>query len=69
MTDQKSSDPPPPPAVPAEPKEAGKSDKASPVHEHIGKQLRAMFDDVVGEPVPDRFRDLLDALEKKQAKG
>lgn len=37
----------------------------------IGKKLRAQFDEVLGEPVPDRFVDLLnklEAAEKKPAK-
>lgn len=37
----------------------------------IGKKLRAQFDEVLGEPVPDRFVDLLnqlEAAEKKTAK-
>ncbi len=31
----------------------------------IGDQLRAMYDELVQQPVPDRFRNLLDLLEKK----
>jgi hypothetical protein len=30
---------------------------------HIGKQLRDMFGSMAREPVPDRFRRLLDRLE------
>jgi len=30
---------------------------------HIGKQLRDMFGSMAREPVPDRFRQLLDRLE------
>ena len=30
----------------------------------LGDQLRAMYDDLVSQPVPDRFRDLLDRLEQ-----
>jgi Anti-sigma factor NepR len=52
----------------AAPPKSGTPGKAAQVSEHIGKELRAMFDDVVAEPVPDRFRELLDQLEKKQAK-
>ena len=33
----------------------------------IGDQLRAMYDDLVHQPVPDRFKDLLDRLEKGTA--
>ncbi|RDI58593.1 hypothetical protein DES45_105116 [Microvirga subterranea] len=31
----------------------------------IGDQLRAMYDELVQQPVPDRFRNLLDLLEEK----
>jgi hypothetical protein len=31
----------------------------------IGEQLRAMYDDVVGQGVPDRFVELLQRLDKK----
>lgn len=32
----------------------------------IGAQLKAAYDDVVRQPVPDKFMDLLAALEQKQ---
>jgi hypothetical protein len=35
------------------------------VQSRIGDQLRAMYDDLMQQPVPDRFRDLLEKLEKK----
>ena len=35
----------------------------------IGKKLRAQFDDVVNEPVPDRFVELLNQLEAAQKKS
>jgi hypothetical protein len=38
-----------------------------PMHEHIGDQLKAMFDEVVTQPVPDRLRKLLEDLERKQS--
>lgn len=31
----------------------------------IGDQLRAMYDDLMQQPVPDKFRDLLTQLGKK----
>jgi hypothetical protein len=37
------------------------------MHEHIGRQLRGIFDEVVTQPVPDKFRRLLDELERKQS--
>lgn len=35
----------------------------------IGKKLRAQFDEVLSEPVPDRFVDLLNQLEAAQKKS
>ena len=32
----------------------------------IGRQLRAMYDDVVRQGVPDRFADLLKRLERSE---
>ena len=34
----------------------------------IGKRLRAQFDEVLNEPVPDRFLDLLNRLESAESK-
>jgi hypothetical protein len=38
------------------------------IQEVIGKQLRAMYDDLVNQPVPDRFADLLQNLDKQDNK-
>jgi hypothetical protein len=35
------------------------------VQAHLGRQLRAVYDEMASQPVPDRFIQLLDALEKK----
>ncbi|HEY8382861.1 MAG TPA: NepR family anti-sigma factor [Microvirga sp.] len=35
------------------------------IQTRIGDQLRAMYDDLVQQPVPDRFRDLLSKLENQ----
>jgi hypothetical protein len=35
------------------------------VQARIGAQLRAMYDEVVNEGVPDRFADLIDKLETR----
>src|SRR3712207_6986176 len=35
----------------------------------IGDQLRAMYDELMQQPVPDRFRELLDQLDKKDRKS
>jgi hypothetical protein len=32
----------------------------------IGDQLRAMYDELVQQPVPDRFKNLLEQLDKKE---
>jgi hypothetical protein len=37
----------------------------SDVETHIGGRLRAMYDSVLREPVPDRFLDLLRQLDSK----
>ena len=35
---------------------------------HIGRQLRAVYDEVANEAVPDRFLKLIEELEQKEAK-
>ena len=35
----------------------------------IGRQLRAVYDEVVEEGVPERFLRLLEELERKKAEG
>jgi hypothetical protein len=53
--------PAPPPAI----KEAGLE---SDIQAHLGRQLRAIYDEVAAQPVPDRFLKLLQQLEQKTAK-
>ena len=43
---------------------AAKLDSSS--QKRIGDQLRAMYDELMQQPVPDRFRELLDQLDKKK---
>lgn len=38
------------------------------VHVHIGSRLRRLFNEVVEEPIPDKFRQLLEDLESKEPK-
>jgi Anti-sigma factor NepR len=38
-----------------------------PVHDLIGEKLRAYYDHVASEPVPDRFAALLEELEAKSS--
>jgi hypothetical protein len=39
------------------------------IQSKIGQQLRAIYDDVVQEGVPDRFADLLKQLDKAPTEG
>ena len=39
------------------------------VQAKIGNQLRALYDDIVQEGVPDRFVELLQRLDEKGEKG
>jgi hypothetical protein len=41
-------------------------DRAS--QERIGTQLRAMYDELMQQPVPDRFAELLGQLDKSDTK-
>ena len=38
-----------------------------PVHEHVGRRLREMFDEVTTQPIPDKFVKLLAELEQRQS--
>ena len=56
--------------------ESSLSDELSPepgldraIQERIGDRLRAMYDDLVQQPVPDRFVELLNRLEKRNDAG
>jgi Anti-sigma factor NepR len=59
---------------PATDQPAGKLDGAGgakpgfPVHEHIGRTLKALFDEVTTQPVPEKLLDLLEELERKKTK-
>jgi len=37
--------------------------------EAIGRALRAHYDDLVQAPLPEKFAELLDRLEKKERRG
>ena len=39
---------------------------SSDVQDVIGKQLRGMYDDLVNQAVPDRFKELLQKLDKQE---
>jgi hypothetical protein len=61
--------PGPPPMTPNPPtvdQRAGPTKKRPPdIKDHIGRQLRALYDEVASQPVPDRFMDLLNRLSEK----
>jgi hypothetical protein len=47
-----------------------KSDSLDPrIQNEIGKHLRAIYDDVINEPLPDRFMELLEKLERSSRKN
>ena len=56
--------PPSPSAIPRAPGRLGRDVQAK-----IGNQLRALYDDIVQEGVPDRFVELLQRLDDKAEKG
>jgi hypothetical protein len=39
--------------------------RAANVKDHIGRQLRALYNEVASQPVPDRFMELLNRLDVK----
>lgn len=53
---------------PAEPAGTGGARRSFPMHEHIGRTLRALFDEVAAQPIPEKLRDLLRQLEDKKTK-
>jgi hypothetical protein len=57
------------PVPSATPSAASRSSVAEPkgaeLSNQIGHKLRAMFDDVVAEPVPEKFHKLLEELDRK----
>jgi Anti-sigma factor NepR len=59
--------PPAPSDTPsAAPKKSSAAEpKGAEISNQIGGKLRAMFDDVVAEPVPERFHKLLEELQRK----
>jgi Anti-sigma factor NepR len=38
------------------------------IQNHLGRKLKATYDDLVQQPVPDKFRQLLDELERQEKK-
>ncbi len=36
------------------------------IQDHLGRKLRAVYDEIVSQPVPDKFRKLLEELERRE---
>ena len=36
------------------------------IQKHLGRKLQATYNDLVNQPVPDKFRQLLDELERQE---
>ena len=49
-------------------KAKAKSEDAAALPAQLGKKLRSLFADVESQPVPDRLRELLEALAAKEKK-
>lgn len=47
--------------VPNDEKHAGKSGKL--IRQQVGAKLKQLYADVLSEPIPDRFRDLIEVLD------
>lgn len=43
-----------------------KAEIDKPIQAHLGEQLKRYFSSIVSEPVPDRFSNLLDELERRE---
>lgn len=51
--------------MPADESARSPKKRNSNVKDHIGRQLRALYDGVASQPVPDRFMELLNRLDEK----
>lgn len=48
--------------------DAGKAVIGSDIQGHLGRKLKASYDELVRQPVPDKFRQLLEELERREKK-
>lgn len=48
--------------------ETGKAVIGRDIQGHLGQKLKASYDDLVRQPVPDKFRQLLEELERREKK-
>jgi hypothetical protein len=61
--------PEPPPVPPSAAKSAVASSTSADIARLIGERLRTMFDNVLTEPVPEKFRCLLEELERASSRA
>jgi hypothetical protein len=50
--------------VPNDEKHAGRGGKL--IRQQVGAKLKQLYADVMSEPIPDRFKDLIDELEPER---
>ena len=48
---------------------SGSASEGNDIQAHIGERLKTLYDDMLKEPVPDRFLELLTQLEKRERDG
>jgi len=65
MGEKTTPEPSPDPRLGDEPVSREKKKRVPDVKDHISRQLRALYDEVANQPVPDRFMDLLGRLDEK----
>jgi Anti-sigma factor NepR len=65
MVDKKSVEKASRPPKPSQPKPASRPEAPGGVEAHIGAKLKAMYDEVVAQPIPDRLLELLNRLDDK----
>jgi hypothetical protein len=63
---QPGGDPPPPQTPAASTATGGAGGRGGGIDRHISRQLRAIYDEVVNEPIPEHLTRLLEELERKQ---
>lgn len=49
-------------------RKGGETNLDTDVQAHIGRQLRAGYVDILNQPVPDRFLELLSELDKRESR-
>jgi hypothetical protein len=64
MGEKTTPEPPPDPRLVDEPGAAALK-RVPDVKDHISRQLRALYDEVANQPVPDRFMEMLGRLDSK----